>query len=63
MAKVWRLDWEEQVSYTAEIVADTEEEARRYFETGTGGGFYTEPESVWAEVTHGPTIEFEGEEV
>ena len=61
MAKVWRLDWEEQVSYTAEIVADTEEEALRYFETG--GEFYTEPESVWAEMTHGPTIEFEGEEV
>ena len=61
MAKVWRLEWEEQVTYFAEIVADTEEEALRYFETG--GEFYTEPKSTWAEMTYGPSIIGEREEV
>ena len=61
MSKVWSLYWEEQVSYTAEIVADTEEEALRYFETG--GEFYKEPKSTWSEMTHRPSIELEREEV
>jgi len=61
MPKVWSLSWEEQVTYNAEIVADTEEEALRYFETG--GEFYKEPKSVWAEMTYGPSIELEREEV
>lgn len=61
MPKVWRFHWEEQVTYTAEIIADTEEEALRYFETG--GEFYTEPKSTWAEMTYGPSIELEREEV
>jgi hypothetical protein len=61
MSKIWRLHWDDKVSYTAMIVADTEEEALRYFETG--GEFYTEPKSIWAEMTYGPNIQLEREEV
>lgn len=61
MPKLWTLDWEESVTYTAQIIADTEEEALRYFETG--GEFYKEPHSVWTEMTYGPSIELEREEV
>ena len=61
MTKVWTLDWEEQVTYTAQIIADTEEQALRYFETG--GEFYKEAKSIWAEMTYGPSIELEREEV
>ena len=61
MTKVWTLDWEEQVTYTAQIIADTEEEALRYVETG--GEFYKEPKSIWAEMTYGSIIELEREEV
>ena len=59
MPKVWRLHWEELVSYTATIVADTEEEALRYFETG--GEFDEEPDPVWSEMFRDVTIELERE--
>ena len=61
MPKVWTLEWTEEVTYTARIIADTEEEAMRYFETG--GEFYTEPKSTWGERTYGPSIIGEREEV
>ena len=60
MPKLWNVEWEEIVTYSAEIVAETEEEALRYFETG--GEFYNKPKA-WSEISWGPTIELEREEV
>ena len=53
MAKVWTVEWEEHTTFSVEILADTEEEALRYWETG--GEFHTKPKA-WSEVAWGPSI-------
>ena len=59
MPKVWTVEWEEHTTLSVEILADTEEEALRYWETG--GEFYTEPKA-WSEVSSWPMIIDEREE-
>ena len=54
MPKRWRIEWEEHVTYHTTVIADSEEEAYRIFETG--GEFEFEPMSGWTEMASGPYI-------